>query len=93
MNFVSGNGIVISTIMPDTSRLLRAFKNDSIGVSHPATLVPKEVYDRHGAFDIYYKIIGDADWFHRVYAAGESFLLVDFVITNMSDGGISNLYI
>lgn len=93
LNFVSQSGQTISTNMPTKTRLEHAFKNDYIGVPHPATLVPKEMYERRGAFDIYYKIIGDADWFHRVYAAGEKFEFINAVITNMSDGGISNLFV
>lgn len=92
LNFVSETGNLISTNIPTGKGLERAYKNDYIGVPHPATLVPKEIYDKHGAFDIFYKIIGDADWFHRVYGAGERFVFVDFVITNMSDGGISNQF-
>ena len=93
MNFVSSVGNIISTNFPNRAKLEDAYNNDYIGVPHPATLVPKEMYDRHGAFDIYYKIIGDADWFHRVYAAGENFEFIDAVITNMSDGGVSNQFI
>jgi glycosyltransferase involved in cell wall biosynthesis len=93
LNFVSQSGQIISTNMPTKIRLEHAFKNDYIGVPHPATLVPKEMYERHGAFDIYYKIIGDADWFHRVYEAGENFEFINAIITNMSDGGVSNLFI
>lgn len=93
MNFVSQSGEIISTSKPTGKRLEKAYKNNYIGIPHPATLVPKEMYDRHGTFDTYYKIIGDADWFHRVYAAGEKFEFVDFVITNMTDGGISNQFI
>ena len=74
-------------------RIILLFPPEIPGVPHPATLVPKEIYVKHGAYDIYYKIIGDADWFHRVYAAGEKFVFVNFVITNMSDGGVSNLFI
>lgn len=92
-NFVSGNGDIIYTSIPTGANLEHAYKNDYIGVPHPATLVPKEIYDKEGVFDTYYKIIGDADWFHRVYAAGEKFEFVDFVITNMSDGGVSNLFV
>lgn len=93
MKFVSQTGKINSISMPTGEGLERAYKNDYIGIPHPATLVPKEIYDRHGIFDTYYKIIGDNDWFHRVYAAGEKFEFVDFVITNMSDGGISNQFI
>ncbi len=93
MNFVSQTGDILSTSIPTSNGLERAYKNDYIGVPHPATLVPKEIYNKHGVFDTYYKIIGDTDWFHRVYSAGERFEFVNFVITNMSDGGVSNLFI
>ncbi len=93
MHFVSQEGKVISTQFPSGKHLKHAFLNDYIGVPHPATLVPKSIYDAYGAFDIYYKIIGDADWFHRVYAAGVDFKFIAEVITNMSDGGISNQFI
>lgn len=93
MNFVSQTGRIISTTIPTGRNLCHAYKNDYIGVPHPSTLVPKATYDRHGKYDIYYKIIGDADWFHRVYAAGEKFVFIDYIITNMTDGGISNLFV
>lgn len=92
MNFVDKDGNILSTSIKNESGLKQAFENDYIGVSHPATLVPKEIYERHGAFDPYYKIIGDTDWFHRVYEAGEQFLFTDIIITNMSDGGVSNMF-
>lgn len=93
LNFVSEACNLISTWIPTGKRLEHAYKNDYIGVPHPATLVPKEMYDKHGVFDINYKIIGDADWFHRVYEVGVEFVFVNYVITNMSDGGISNQFI
>lgn len=92
MNFVDQNGKTIFVTSSNKSGLKKAFVRDKIGVPHPATLVPKEMYGQHGAFDPYYKIIGDADWFHRVYKAGERFEFLETVITNMSDGGVSNLF-
>lgn len=70
----------------------KCYKRDHIGVPHPATLVPKSTYEKHGGFDTEYKICGDADWFHRVYGAGVQFVFADFVIINMADGGISNMF-
>lgn len=93
MNFVSQDGTIIKVKKCEKSMLEHAFHNDYIGLNHPATLVPKEIYDKYGAFDPNYKIIGDADWYHRVYAAGVTFAVMDGVITNMSDGGVSNLFI
>lgn len=90
MNIVDDkSGAIISTSKVGYENIKRGFKNDYIGVAHPATIVPKETYNRLGAFDPYYKIIGDTDWFHRVYEAGEQFAILDVVLTNMSDGGIS----
>lgn len=92
MNLVSNEGKIIESSCSDKSKLKIAYENDYIGIPHPATLVPKDVYDKYGGFDIRYKIIGDADWFHRVYKAGVPFAFIDFVVSNMSDGGISNQF-
>lgn len=90
MNIVNEkNGAVISTCKVCDENIKKGFKNDYIGVPHPATIVPKDTYNRIGAFDSNYKIIGDADWFHRVYEAGEHFEILNKVLTNMSDGGIT----
>lgn len=93
MNFISFDGSLIKTIRCESRNLKNAYDNDFIGVNHPATLVPKAVYDKYGVFDPYYKIIGDLDWFHRVYDAGVQFIIMNDVLTNMSDGGISNLFV
>lgn len=92
MNFISEKGKILFKNIPSATNLKKSYENDSIGVSHPATIVPREIYMKYGGFDLYYKIIGDTDWFHRVYGAGVRFELIDFVIINMSDGGISNQF-
>ena len=92
-NFVSNNSQnIISIMSSDTNNIEKCFKRDHIGVPHPATLVPKDIYNKYGIFDTYYNIIGDLDWFHRVYEAGARFVFIEKVITNMADGGVSNLY-
>lgn len=68
----------------------RYYNNDSTGVVHPATLVPKRIYEKEGLFDDRYKLSGDNDWFHRVYEKGQPFMFLDHVITNMSNAGISS---
>lgn len=93
MNFLSPEGNLIKVVKCDAKKLQYAYDNDYIGINHPATLVPKLIYDKYGAFDPYFQIIGDADWYHRVYKAGVQFAIMDDVITNMSDGGVSNLFI
>ena len=92
MNFVDDNGHVIVKCKSEASNLMKAYEKDDIGVTHPATLVPKSIYDKFGAFDIRYKLSGDVDWFHRVCAAGCKFKFFDNIITNMTDGGISSQF-
>ena len=59
-------------------------------IAHPATLVPKYIYEKYGNFDIKFKVAGDLDWFQRTYALGIQFEALDFVVSNMSMEGASN---
>lgn len=93
LNFVSRDGSVIfSQLKSNPKHMEKCFKKDHIGVPHPATLVPRNIYNKYGGFDVHFKILGDADWFHRVYGAGEKFAFANFVIVNMADGGVSNAF-
>ena len=93
LNFVTRDGKkTLYSLKSDNNLVKISYERDHIGVPHPATLVPKKIYDTQGCFDLKYKIMGDVDWFHRVYKAGEQFVFADFTITNMADGGISNLF-
>lgn len=67
----------------------RLYKIANIGINHPATLVPKQVYDQVGYYDDRYSIMGDMDWFRRAYEAHLPFLYIDEIITNMNEGGVS----
>lgn len=89
MNLVDEKGNIISSTKQSKKKIIDGYQNDYIGVSHPSTLVPKAVYDRIGTFDTFYKIIGDLDWFHRAYEANERFEVIDFVLSNMSNEGIT----
>lgn len=93
LNFVSRDGVnIYSQFKSNSQYMVECFKKDHIGVPHPATIVPKMIYEKYGVYDIYYKICGDVDWFHRVYTAGVNFVFVDFILINMADGGVSNAY-
>lgn len=92
MHFCSEEGSIITIKKCNAKRLKHAYVNDYIGLNHPATIVPKAIYDKYGAFDSNFKIIGDVDWFHRIYAAGVNIQIIDDVLTNMSDGGVSNIF-
>ena len=90
MNFVTANK---STVMKSSAkRVEHAYKTDTMGITHPATLIPKTTYEAVGYYDDQYKIIGDMDWFHRAYAKGTPIIFIDNVITSMTCGGVSTQY-
>lgn len=64
-----------------------AYKNNTMGTIHPATIVPKRIYDIVGLYDINYKIIGDIDWFKRAYKANMPIAFLKKELTNFSTGG------
>lgn len=93
LHFMSKDGKKLINIQSSNKeKCNKAYRHNSMGVTHPATLVPRTIYVEHGAFDPTFKIIGDIDWFHRTYAAGVSFIFTNSIITNMCDGGISNQF-
>lgn len=71
-------------------RLKLKFKNFKNGVRHPATFVPKIIYDEIGLFNLDFKIASDAELMIRIYNANYTFTLIDKPLVTMSDGGISN---
>lgn len=60
------------------------------GIRHPATFVPKAIYEKYGLFDESIKIMADTDLILRFLFNGVKFYYVDQVVSNMSDGGVSN---
>lgn len=71
-------------------RFLKKIKNYKNGVRHPATFVPKSIYDAVGLFDLNYKIASDAELMYRIYQANFKFKFVNKPLLVMADGGISN---
>ena len=65
-------------------------KRYRMGLNHPATFVPKLIYDKIGLFDEDYKLYADADFFIRCYEAGVGIYFINKVLSNMNDGGASN---
>ena len=59
------------------------------GIRHPATFVPKEVYDKVGLFNDKMKLSADQDFILRCYFQGVTFYHVTCVLSNMSAGGLS----
>ncbi len=66
-------------------------KRYRMGLNHPATFVPRVVYDRIGLFDEKFKLYADADLIIRCYEASVGVHFINEVLSNMSDGGASNV--
>lgn len=62
-----------------------------MGLNHPATFVPRSIYDRIGIFDERFKLYADADFIIRCYEAGVGVHFIHKVLSNMADGGASNV--
>lgn len=59
------------------------------GIKHPATFVPRLVYDKVGLFNDQMKLSADQDFVLRCYFKGVKLYHVNNVLSNMSSGGIS----
>ena len=59
-------------------------------IPHPATIVPKHIYEKYGYYNIKFKIAGDLDWFHRIYPKSDvQFTVINSPLNNMTIGGVS----
>lgn len=70
----------------------RASRKLTMGVCHPATVVPKSVYEEVGYFDDRYYISADIDFMLRCYRKGTVVAFPRLVLTNMRDSGISGAF-
>lgn len=61
-----------------------------MGICHPATIVHRNVYKNIGVFDDRYFISADVDFCLRCYYNDVPVIFTPLVLTNMTDGGISN---
>jgi len=59
------------------------------GIRHPATYVPKEVYEKIGLYNEKMKLSADQDFILRCHFQGIPFYHVNHVLSNMSAGGLS----
>ncbi len=62
------------------------------GAYHPAIFVSRDTYNKVGLFDEEFKIVGDIELIYRCYLADCEFLFTKDVLSNMSDGGVSNSF-
>lgn len=91
MNCISGDGKILYQVKSSPEKVAAAYRNNTMGTIHPATIVPKRIYDIVGLYDINYKIIGDIDWFKRAYRANMPIIFADFIVTNFMVGGVSTV--
>ena len=69
----------------------KACKKLKMGISHPATIVHREIYAKIGMYDDRYYISADVDFCIRCYREKIPVLFSSLIITNMTDGGISHI--
>lgn len=68
-----------------------SFISESV-LPHSTFFVAKEVYKKHGAFDLSIKVLADYDFICRCVNQGVELKEVDVVISNFRLGGISSSY-
>jgi glycosyltransferase involved in cell wall biosynthesis len=68
----------------DPKKLYRGMR----GVSHPTMYVKKELYDKHGLYDMHLKIAMDYDFLCRI--ADEKFFFIDVTLVSFDPSGISS---
>lgn len=89
IKFHSDSGIIV--LNPNLDKFRKSERKFAMaGIRHPATFIPKHVYDTNGIYDDRMKILADTDLVVRVSKAGCKFVAIDTPLSNMADGGISN---
>lgn len=87
------NGKISETPLIVSRNIDRCGKDFLMGITHPASVYSKHVYEIIGYYDDRYYISGDIDHFIRCYQSKSvEFIPINTFITNMSDGGISNSF-
>lgn len=69
----------------------RGINKLKLGISHPATVVSREVYESIGLFDETYYITSDVDFILRAYFSNVKFGFFESIISNMRNNGVSNV--
>lgn len=70
----------------------KACQKLKMGISHPATVVHKSVYDDIGFYDDRYYISADVDFCLRTFDENIPIIFPDIILTNMTNGGVSNQF-
>jgi len=72
---------------PNYARFIR---NGMPALCHPTVLVKREMYEKHGLFDLRYRIAMDYEWFLRIHMNGARGVHVNGLLGHMRVGGISD---
>jgi glycosyltransferase involved in cell wall biosynthesis len=56
---------------------------------HPTCFIPKSVYQRHGNYNVQYRIAADYELLLRYFSRGVRFVQIDEVLANFRTGGIT----
>lgn len=59
------------------------------GIRHPATFVPRKIYEQIGHFDERMRLSADQDFILRCHFNGVQFVAIESVLSNMAAGGLS----
>lgn len=88
-HYLDGKSVVFKTSEKRYRHYAKVYR---MGLNHPATFVSQSTYDQIGLFDENLQLFADADLFVRVYRNNVPVIFIDKILSNMSDGGASNIY-
>lgn len=87
INYVDGDKVTLKK----SSNLISIFEFLDGSLFHPSTFIKRELFERFGGYNENYKIVGDFEFFLRIYTCGLcSFEHLNQTITNYPINGISN---
>lgn len=85
VNVWKGNGELEDYSIADSLERIRT----EMSISHPSVFIKKNVYAKHGVFQLEYMICADYELLLRFYSKGVKFVCIDKVLANFRRGGIS----
>lgn len=88
-HYQDGKSVIMKTSFKRYEHYAKVYR---MGLNHPATFVSKSAYERFDLFDENLKLYADADLIVRFYKNNVPVIFVNSVLSNMLDGGASNVY-
>lgn len=83
---VFGKEVFTRLEKPDLSRMEK-----TMSIFHPASFAKKALFEKHGGFDLRFKLASDYHWFLKVYLADARFEYIAEPLAVFHVGGASNL--